>query len=113
MEKTKLTREEILRAAATDVATVMLPRLEVADEEKFIQLFEEKASTLLKEKGNLFLGIGPHVTKNGEPFTEDMQEVMKFVERQTKMKYSFRKGQLLIYLNKENGSGIWQEDRSL
>ena len=111
MEKHKFSKEEILQAAGTDITRVMLPRLENVDEEQFIKFFKKKALELLEEKGNLFLGIGPHVEKNGEPFTEDMKIIMEFVKKQTQKKYSFRKGQLLIYLNKVNGTGIWQEDR--
>ena len=109
MAKRKFSKEEILQSAATDVTRVMFPRLEEADEEQFIKFFQMIASCLLEENGNLFLGIGPHVEKNGKTFTEDMEKVIEFIERNTQREYSFREGQLLIYITSEYCTGVWRE----
>lgn len=105
-----MTKEEIVLAAATDVVRVMEPQLQKQDQEEFIKFFSKKASEILEEKGRVFLGVGPCVAKSDALFTQDMIAIMQFVEENTKKKYSFRKGQLLIYFNKKEGTGIWEDD---
>ena len=109
MEKRKPSREEILNAATAYVLAVMNPQLEGADDEQFFELFNKKAGELLEEKGTLFLGMGPNVSKSGL-FSDDMAQVMEFVKGETKKEYSFMEGQLLIYIIGEEGSAVWLKD---
>lgn len=104
-----MTTEEIVLAAATGVAILMQPRLEEDDEVEFVELFMKETSELLETKGKLFIGFGPGVAKDAF-FTEDMQAIMQFVEENTKKKYSFRNGRLLMYLGKEQSTAIWEDD---
>ena len=108
--KKKLSREEIINSAAAGVARVVLPQLSESEAEKFMELFRKKVTELLEEKGELFLAAGPNVAKNGAEITEEMEEIIKFVEEQTKKEYSFREGQLIIYLTSTDGAGVWLED---
>ncbi len=105
-----MTKEVIVQAAATDVASLMQPRLNEEDEQEFISLFIRKTSKLLSQKGKLFIGFGPGVAKGEEFFTEDMQSIMQFVKNNTKKKYTFRNGRLLMYFNENEGTGIWEDD---
>ena len=105
-----MTTEEVVLAAARDISTLIQPKLENGSEEEFISFFIRKATELLEEKGALFVGFGLVAEKSDEFFTEDMKVIIEFVEEKTKKEYSFLKGRLLMYFNKEIGTAIWESD---
>lgn len=105
-----MTTEEIVLAAATDVTIVMQPQLDKADKEQFVQFFVQKATELLEEKERVDILIQSYAIESAEVFSGDIQTILQFVEKETKRKYSFRKGRLLIYFTKEYGTGVWEDD---
>lgn len=105
-----MTTNEIAITAGTDVIRLINMQLSLSDAKEFLENFTKKVSEMLEARGTLFIGFGPGVTKDGAFFTEDMQEIMQFVSQNTKKQYSFRKGRLLMYLSKEKGTGIWEDD---
>ena len=106
--KTKLTTEEILLAAATDVTSLMEPQLTQEDEDEFVKLFIDKCTEILKTKADIFVGIGLEQKTSANYFSDDMKEIIRFVEENTKKKYSFREGRLLMFFGKEFGTAIWE-----
>lgn len=108
-KKIKLTTEEIVLSAATDVTSLMEPRLSEYDEEEFVKLFIQKTFEMLETQANIFIGIGLEPKTSDKYFSEDMKVIIKFVEGNTKKKYSFRYGRLLMFFGKEFGTAIWEK----
>ncbi len=109
MTKKKLSTEEIALGAARDVATIMHPRLEDADEEIFVETFAKKAIELLEEKGDVFLGLIAY-EDNVDFITKETSDIFQFINENIQLGYTFRNGRMLIYFNKEEGTGIWEGD---
>ena len=110
MSKQKLPEEELLYNASLEITVLMQSRLEEKEQKIFTEYFVQKAMELLRKNGELFLAAGAHVTKNDEPYSKDMREILEYVEKHTQKKCVFRKGRLLAYFTKGEGTGIWEED---
>lgn len=104
----KVDRDFVL-TAASDVAMMIQPQLSQEEETKFVELFMNKAHEMLGEKKELFVGFGLQEKTSSDYFSEDMKAIMQYVEGETKRKYSFIDGRLLIFFGIDFGMGIWEK----
>lgn len=98
---------EIIIAAGSDVLRVMNEQLNPNDEKEFLEYFIKKASEMLEEKAGIFLGFGVDVSASSL-FSEDMEEIMQYISERTKKQYSFIEGRMLLYFDKNTGTGVWE-----
>lgn len=104
--------EEILTQSAQLVAGTINPYEmglvpEQVDIENFIKFFKEKAEEMLKNKDALLVSIGPAInTDNDGIYSDDMREILDYIEKKMQTKFYFHYG-LLLWHCKDDAYANW------
>ena len=115
--KAKMSQEEVIEAAARLVAGTINPeamgiKTNDVDVEEFITFFIQKTSEIIVEKEKMLLGIGTYLNKKGTLYTDDLEPIIDFIEKESGKKFSFFNG-TLIWMGKDELSHSWIPDQPL
>lgn len=108
----KRSPEEILTQSAQLVAGTINPyemglEPEQVDIENFIKFFKEKAADMLKSKDALLVSIGPAINMDNDGiYSNDMREILDYIEEKMQTKFYFHYG-LLLWFCKDDAYANW------
>lgn len=111
-QRPKLSPDELLAQSAQLVAGTINPyemglEPDQVDIENFVKFFKEKAAEMLETKDALLVSIGPAInTDNDDIYSNDMREILDYIEEKMQTKFYFHYG-ILLWHCKNDAYANW------